>query len=527
MKKLTKILSLVLAVLMCASLFAGCNGKQTVTDDGEKIVINIAAPGLDEKMKDDEIYKLITEKFNIDFEFNAISTQNMAEKGRLWIASGSVPDIMFSDFVYKDYLSWGKQGLVKPLPKDYAKKYPNLADGLERTMILSKLEEDGNGVIFGIPRSMQSIHQYGFETSIPNHDRHGLIYRKDWAKQLGIETDTIMSYEDFINMAVKFKEADFAGVGATNTMGVATTASNAPFIFVHAQNPNWNVFYKNADGKYVSGYNDEATVTGLKAYKEAFDKGVLHPTFYTHKTQDLIGYFATGKAGILFQSCGASDYQTVKTKFAAANPGLNADECVDVMWIEGIDGVVRTRQLANYWSCLYFNPNMDDAKFERILSFLDYLVSDEGNRLINAGFEGKEYKVEEDGSLTSLIEQSEDGSYKKISDIYPSTNMFTSICTKANMGLNIAKNNVEAISNFMKAKVDSNPESKILDLDMEFYNSDTYGKFTATNDIATIMAEIITSASADNVEKAYKDKVASFQNKIDEVANEINETLGK
>lgn len=527
MKKLTKILSLVLAVLICASLFAGCGDKQTVADDGEKITISLAVPGLEDGHKHDDVYKFITEKFNIDFEFNALSTQNMAEKSRLWIASGAVPDIMFADFVYKDYLSWGKQGLVKPLPKDYAKKYPNLADGLERTMIMPKLVEDGNGVIFGIPRSMQSIHQYGFPTETPNHDRHALIYRKDWAKQLGIETSRIMKYDDFINMAVKFKEADLAGVGATNTMGVAVTPANAPFIFVHAQNPNWHVFYKNAEGKYVSGYNDEATITGIEAYKEAYDKGVLHNSYYTHKSTEILNFFATGKAGILFQSCGANDFQTVKTTFAKANPGLNADECIDIMWIEGKDGKVRTRHNANYWSCLYFNPAMDDAKFERILSMLDWLVSDEGITLLYSGFEGKEYKVEEDGTITNLIEQPADGSVRKVNDIYPSVDFWTSIINKANMGTHIQKINYDTVADLMRAKHESNPESKILDLDMEFYNSDLYGKFTATQDAATIMAEIITSTSADNVEKAYKDKVATFQNKIDAVTKEMNETLGK
>ena len=68
---------------------------------------------------------------------------------------------------------------------------------------------------------------------------------------------------------------------------------------------------------------------------------------------------------------------------------------------------------------------------------------------------------------------------------------------------------------------------KILDLDLEFYNSDAYGKFTATNDPATIMAEIITATPADGIEKAWNDKIATFQNKIDEVTKEMNEKLGK
>ena len=170
---------------------------------------------------------------------------------------------------------------------------------------------------------------------------------------------------------------------------------------------------------------------------------------------------------------------------------------------------------------------MDDSKFERILSILDYLVSDEGLRLLYCGFEGKEYKLDEEGNVVNLIPQAEDGSIKKVNDIYPSVNIFQSIINKVNMGPHIKKLNLDTVASLMQAKVDSNPESKILDLDMEFYNSDIYGKFTATNDAATVMAELVTSSSADGIEKAWADKVASFQNKIDEVTNEMNETLGK
>ena len=77
----------------------------------------------------------------------------------------------------------------------------------------------------------------------------------------------------------------------------------------------------------------------------------------------------------------------------------------------------------------------------------------------------------------------------------------------------------------MKAKFDSKPETKKLDLDVEFYNSDIYSKFSSTHDISTIMAEIITKT--DDVEKEWKNKLKSIQNKIDEVSNEMNKTIGK
>ena len=525
MKKFTRILAVMLIAVMAMAMFASCGDKKTNVADGEKITVTVGALSPLEGWQDDELCKFISDKFGIEFDVQSMTMDGMAEKTRLLATAGTLPDMIFSEFVYNDYISWGKQGLVKALPEDYAEKYPNIKAGLERTRILEKLEKEGDGVIFGIPRAMSSVEQYGFGSDVPNLDRHGFIYRKDWADKLGIETSDIMAYDDFINMAVEFKKADLGGVGQSNNMGVAVSPANAPFIFVHAQNPNWNVFYKNSKGKYVSGYNDKATVEGLKAYKEAYDKGVLHPTFFTHKASDIAGYLHSGKAGILFTSCGASDFQSYKTTFGQANPGLNPDECLKLAWIEGKDGKVRAREMANYWSCLYFRPEIDDEAYNRLLSMIDFFASEEGGMLLLNGFEGKDYEVKEDGTISSLIPPKEDGSVAKLSDVYPSADFFGSFNPVARIGANVKKENVDAVSAFMKAKFDSKPETKKLDLDVEFYNSDIYSKFSSTHDISTIMAEIITKT--DDVEKEWKNKLKSIQNKIDEVSKEMNKTIGK
>ena len=523
MKKFTKILALVLVFVMATSLFTSCGDKKSSVADGEKITVTVAFPGLEQDMKNDELYKFISDKFGLEFEFNATSLDTIAEKGRLWVASGSLPDMMFGDFTYRDYLSWGKQGLVKPLPKDYEKKYPNLASGLVRTKIVEKLKKDGDGVMFGIPRSMNAIYNYGFSDDTPNIDRHGFVYRKDWAKKLGYEPGIIVPYDEFIEMAVAMKKADFGGVGQANNMGVAVTPANAPFIFVHAQNPNWNIFYKNDKGDYVSGYNDDATLTGLLAYKEAYDLGVLHPSFYTHKATDIAGYFHSGKAGMLFQSLGANDFQTVKTKFVESNPGLDPDECVGIMWIEGKDGKVRARETANYWSCLYFKPDIDEEAYSRLLSMIDYFATEEGGRLITSGFEGKDYEIAEDGSIVNLIPQADDGTHKKLSDVYPSATFFVNAANVSYMSTNISEENKQIITEYLQAKLDSDLDTKKLNLDVEFYASDKYVKFASTHDVATIMAEIITGKG--DPEKLWKEKVKSLQNKIDEITKELNENL--
>ena len=521
MKSFKKVLALVLICVIASGIFAGC-GKEEKQDLGEKLKVSVTVTTSEANLKDDKLYKFISDKFGLEFDIKPIPTEGMAEKTRLMVASGTLSDLTFGEFMYKDYLSWGKQGLIKPLPEDYKEKYPNIHRALQRTKMLEKLEEEGNGFMYGIPRAMTSNDQYGIDIDAPNIDRHCFAYRKDWAEKLGIEVSPIMKYDDFIDMAVAFKKADFGNVGQANNMGIAVSSSNAPFIFIHAQNPNWNIFYKNSKGKYVCGYNDKATLEGVKAYREAYEKGVLHKSFYTHKTSDIQGYFHSQKTGLLFQTFGGGEIQKFKTDFESANPGLDADECIGLTWIEGKDGKVRGRETTNYWSCLYFNPDIDEEVYTRLLTMIDFFASEEGAMLLGSGFEGEDYKIE-DGKFVSLIPVDENKTPKPLKDVYPSIELFSLFNPSSRIAKTIEQKNIDLVRDMIQAKLDSDLETKKINLDVEFYTSDKYGKFMSTHDIATMATEIITKGG--NIEKSWKEKISSIQHKIDEVCSEMNKTL--
>ncbi|MCZ4151259.1 ABC transporter substrate-binding protein, partial [Escherichia coli] len=66
-------------------------------------------------------------------------------------------------------------------------------------------------------------------------------------------------------------------------------------------------------------------------------------------------------------------------------------------------GKYRNLEQANFWSALVFNPDISDEKFERIMDLLDYSTSKEGQMLINMGFEGTDWKYDENNELVSLL----------------------------------------------------------------------------------------------------------------------------
>ncbi len=100
----------------------------------------------------DEIYKAFDAKFNFEYKLIPLSWDNWVERDRIWINSGDMPDMMFWNFDFKDYVNFSKQGLIKPLPADYEQKYPNLASAMAKTGLSDYLKTlDPEGRVYMVP----------------------------------------------------------------------------------------------------------------------------------------------------------------------------------------------------------------------------------------------------------------------------------------------------------------------------------------------------------------------------------------
>ena len=108
---------LLVAVLLIGSL-AGCakQNTTTVSEDGGKYLYKVSMVNAKEGMQEDELYRHVIEKFNIDFEVLAVSYDNWTEKNRIWLSSGDMPDAVKWEFIYSDYLDFVNQKVVRALP---------------------------------------------------------------------------------------------------------------------------------------------------------------------------------------------------------------------------------------------------------------------------------------------------------------------------------------------------------------------------------------------------------------------------
>lgn len=538
--------SLVLAAVLTVGVFSGCGKKEeAATKSGEKFTFTAGVAGADnERWKNDDYYKYISDKLNIDIDFVAMSQADAQQKARIWINSGDMPDVLLTTFKYDEYTKFAKQGLIRALPADYAKQHKGVDFALKMTGIDDKyLSVGSKGEKYGIIRPVdgytpriqefRDAYENGEDLSAKMNedgnvliDGYGFAYRKDWAEKLGIKTSEIMEYEDFLNMVRAFKKADLGGVGKENTVGITVDYTEAPNIFVTAFNSSYKYFHKR-DGKYVCGYTEPETAAGVEAYANAYREGLLSPDFFTLKSQDLDSQFCVQKSGVIFPRCDVGGFMKLKTAFKNANPDLVPEDCIGMCWIKSPDGKVHGREAANYYSCVYFNPKLSDEKMNKILDVMDYVVSPEGGPQIELGVPDVDYKIE-NGKYIVTREKKENGEFVAILDKYPSNKFFGDFIKTLfdRYAFSLDQQAVNSARSLEAEKRKNELSLLEVDFDLRFYNAEDYTKFQASHEINGMLSEIVVADG--DIKTLWNNKVDSIRAEAEAVAENMNKNiLGK
>ena len=507
-----------IAILLVLTMALAC-GCQPVSKEtsGDKMTISAAFFGADNSTwKNDDYYNYISEKFDVEFDFYPLSWDNYLEKTRIWVSSGDMPDYMFSEFNFTDYVNYSKQGAVRALPDDYADKYPNLAAALESTKIDGILKSKSDGKLYCTPRS----NFFGMDANSSNADMYGYVYRKDWAEEMGIDVNEVLSYDEMINLAKEFIKQDIEGNGENKTIGIAVSPTEAPNVFVAPENSYFKKFHK-VDGRYIWGATEEATFAGLENYSKAYKEGVLDPNFYTHKNEDVESRFYAGKAGILFYNLTPNLYDQLKGKMKEANPDMDVDSALGTFVMKGRDGLIHCNEATPFWSATYFSPKMSDEKFAKILEIMDYAASDEGFLQVNLGLKGIDYDVQ-DGKPVILGDSAE-----QVMNKYPSADLFR-VFTNLSEGFSfispsIAESTQAEVRRNIANKENTGLSLAEVDYNILFFNGEKFDKFEPVKRVESMMAEVVVSDS--DVRTEWNKKIAEIENSLSAVLAELNENI--
>ncbi|MDR2932409.1 MAG: ABC transporter substrate-binding protein [Oscillospiraceae bacterium] len=346
----------------------------------------------------DGLAQFYSDKFNIDLEVAATTYDNWDERMRVWINSGDMPDTAVINYKHVDFSSYVEQGLVKRFPDDWKERWPNLAKAFSVSTLGPKMEEVFDGTYFHArPRFSENLPG----DPLPNHQ--SIFLRKDWAEAVGFPVKTAYTIPEIMEYLQLIQDQDPGKLGE-KLIPLAGNPAYSARMFVYSNSAHYDNFYKDTDGVYKWGPASDDTLEGLKIFKEAYDKKLLNPEFYTYKIdQDIEQVTIQAVAGACYTSATTGGIRSYFIRdFEGNNEGLKADDCMHVATLLGVDGNYHQEDLINFWGVVAFNPDIDDAKFERYMDILDFNATPKGLAILNLGLEGEDW-VLENGEYKSML----------------------------------------------------------------------------------------------------------------------------
>ena len=366
-----------LVASLAAGALAGCgsSGSSTSTASGsaaaagsnDRITVRIMKAKASNEVAADQmdVWKVLGEKFNMDFEFDNPPQDNYNERLNLVMMDAQLPDIIM-DMPTTEVLKYGESGVILPLNDYIENDMPNLKkeidkrDGVEKALTYS----DGN--IYYMPMLDEKV-----SGNMP------YIVRTDWLEKLGIESPVTL--EDWENYWHLVKTTDLNGNGTNDEIPFSSydmtglrnfcTAFGCLDDFYTDPDDNGNVHYGPIDPKYQKGYIDPEIIT------------MDYASFMPKLAQNTVASFYGPLGGML-----AAQNATMP----ASVPDFHVEATVppkgDAQIHSYIDQEPRAIAAATITaSC----KNID-----RVIQLLDYMYSEEGTLLINMGIEGTHYTME-------------------------------------------------------------------------------------------------------------------------------------
>lgn len=438
MKRRKAFSTLFLAGLLLTTTLLGCGSSSNpgregsvVTSDGtvvstastesaaindpfkEHYDISLAFWNIDQSLpKDvkDPLYDLLCQKFNINITPVNTTWDDAESKIKLLAATQDLPDVWGID-VYgtPTYQNWVSQGIMRPVPDDLS-KYPSIQADYAKSD--ASIYQDKDGKYYFLFRRAYS------EPWMWSNDR-AIVVRKDWADQLGFTKDP-ENMDEFITMMKTMAEKN--PEGKKNVVGLTLSGLNFITMFFSAYEPgiaNDANQWIEEDGKLIPASYSKNVLAGIKELKKLYNSGGLDKDFSILKGDEGLDKFASGNAAAIVLQAVPLHQKWLYDKWNQNFPDKKYADSVKYlhMW-RNADGNYYRYEKPSV-SQTYFNAKLDDKKFDRILSFFDYLKSEEGKRLQGYGLEGVDYKM--DGSkvvITRPIDTAT-GSYVALESKYP------------------------------------------------------------------------------------------------------------
>ena len=386
MKKLLSLILSVTLLLSVASVFAACGKKGPDDEYGAdgKLKITVRNLYFNEWNGEDVYTSRIEDKFGVDFVPSNYSWADWTQQVQQSINGGNVSDVFhFSLDNYnfaRSYKFWADDGDIKPLPDDMS-RWPNLKKMLDSTSNINALKY--NGKIYCIPVAKN------IKSQEAPYSPFTYVYRRDWAKQYGVyQEGDVYTWEQFNALlqafANAFKDTDISALGDVEWgfPSVINMYKNEPHCFAVS------------GGQIVPSYTTDNYIQGLEVAKNLVSTGVYYPDQFSANDGDVYKRYYGGRIGVFYENLSLSNYTTLRKKMwerSEIDTKEKLDDATAIMKVMGPDGKYALEGTDNWFSATFFSGDISDAKQQKVLDVMEWLLSDEGTMMAVYGIEGYDY----------------------------------------------------------------------------------------------------------------------------------------
>jgi putative aldouronate transport system substrate-binding protein len=477
----------------------------------------------------DDVAQMFEKKFNFDWDIIQTTWADWIEKPRIWINSGDMPDMMFVNFNFKDIQSWMEQDLIKRLPDGWKTKYPNITKVYERTVVGPALEKQIPGNTAFLPNVV--FFNMPTQPKLANH--WSIFFRKDWARALGFEIKDQYTLKEFTDMIQKFQAqgSSLPGVSGRRVDTWNLDTSRVSETFITSQWADAQRFYKDSSGKYVWGPDDPRILPLLQNMKDAISKGIVSKNFASFTNDEQDDLFFAGQAFGIFTNGWIEFVYRYYNRFQDIT-GIDPFESIQEATLTNTTGNYEHYEELNFFSGIVFNPKLDDAKLDRLLKFINFVVSDEGQDLARMGIEGNDYTKSGD-TITITRAKDANGNFEEIYNIYPFTGTLSHmlICADnfSSQSPAIPKKYRDVVDTMYatKQKIGIDVGTvKDFNFELYFFDGPNYLKFN-TGNTTNIGNEMVRIAMMDgDLKTNYEKWLRDMHVMVDPVLKELNDAFG-
>lgn len=389
-KSLLLFLIMALFVLLVACSDEGTSKSEAGNEDTGKPKIKIMTKLHTAEVPDEKLLEILGEKANVDLEIEWVPDNNYADKLNTAFSTGTFAQAvtMGQDQVdqFKEAIRDGQFWEIG----SYFDEFENLSklkkEVVENTMVDGKVYS----LYQGRPLS-----------------RQGMLYRKDWADNLGLEAPK--TTEEFYEMARAFTEDDPDGNGKDDTMGVADRGDLIYGLFKtlnswYATPNNWG----EKDGELLPEFMFPEYMESMNYVKDLRDNHYMNRDFPVTSKEDQQAMFKNGTAGMYVGAI--VDVLGLYNDAIEINPDLEYDVHT---YVAGPSGEFTVWANPGYNNEILFPKSAikTEEELKDILAFFDLMMTAEFANLVQWGVEGEHYTVE-DGY--AVIDDNQDKIQKEV-----------------------------------------------------------------------------------------------------------------